>query len=114
MRTCPDVIDSHDNRRFPRRRTRLRPVKLASLSCRFIDEGTLFDLSTGGARVRRQTDRPLPPRFLLLDEIEMMLLPVAMVWEKDREVGLRLAGVEIRPSRAEIRRLTGPYYALPD
>ena len=104
----------HDVRLSQRRRTRLRPVKLAGLSRQFLDEGTLFDQSKGGARIRRRTDRPLPSRFLVLDEIEMTLMPVAVVWEKGREIGVRFAGAAVQPSQADIRRLNGRYYALPE
>ncbi|MBO0903597.1 hypothetical protein [Jiella sonneratiae] len=103
-----------DGRLFERRRTRLRPVKLASLSRRFIDEGLLRDRSKGGARIRRASATALPARFLLLDEGECVFLPVAIVWEDGLELGVRFVGAEIRPTLAEIRRLTGRYYALPE
>ncbi|MBP0616657.1 hypothetical protein [Jiella mangrovi] len=103
-----------DDRLYHRRRTRLRPVKLAGLSRQFIDEGMLYDRSKGGARIRRCSDRPLPSRFLLLDEVELRLIPVAIAWENGRELGVRFVGGEFAPTRAEIRRLTGRYYALVD
>ncbi|MBO0661230.1 hypothetical protein LQ948_01475 [Jiella sp. MQZ9-1] len=103
-----------DNRVYPRRRTRLRPVKIAGMSRQFLDEGTLYDLSKGGARIRRIGDRPLPRRFLLLDEVELKFWQVALVWESGREAGVRFIGSEIKPTRAETLRLTGRYYALTD
>lgn len=105
---------SKDGRLDARRRTRLRPVKLASLSRKFLDDGMLYDRSRGGARIRRGCDSPLPPRFLVLDEVEMKLSPVVLVWQAGREIGVRFVGGDIPPTRAEIRRLTGRYYALPD
>lgn len=114
MQQPGDAPSRSDGRHFSRRRTRLRPVKLADLSRRFLDEGTLFDESKGGARIRRCTGRPLPPRFLVLDEIELKLLPVAVVWINGYEIGVRFVGAGITPNRTEIRRLTGRYYALPE
>ena len=110
----PPITSRSDGRHFSRRRTRLRPVKLADLSRRFLDEGTLFDESKGGARIRRCTGRPLPPRFLVLDEIELKLLPVAVVWINGCEIGVRLVPARIATSRAELRRPAGRYYALPE
>ena len=53
-------------------------------------------------------------RFLVLDEIELKLLPVAVVWINGCEIGVRFVGAGITPNRTEIRRLTGRYYALPE
>ena len=114
MQQSRDDNLGREGRLFERRRTRLRPVKLAALTRKFIDEGTMFDRSKGGARIRRQTGRALPQRFLVLDEIEMTFLPVAIVWVNGFEVGVRFVGTEIQPNQAEIRRLTGRYYALPE
>ncbi|WAP67528.1 hypothetical protein [Jiella pelagia] len=85
MQRFSDGHSGKDGRLFERRRTRLRPVKLASLSRRFLDDGMIYDRSSGGARIRRGSDRPLPPRLLVLDEVEMRLSPVAIVWQAGRE-----------------------------
>ncbi|NDW04865.1 PilZ domain-containing protein [Jiella pacifica] len=114
MQGLCDRQPGEDGRLEARRRTRLRPVKLAGLSRRFLDDGMLYDRSRSGARIRRGSDRPLPPRFFVLDEVEMRLSPVVIVWQAGREIGVRFVGGEIQPTRAEIRRLTGRYYALPD
>ena len=114
MQRFSDGHSDKDGRLFERRRTRLRPVKLASLSRRFLDDGMIYDRSSGGARIRRGSDRPLPPRLLVLDEVEMRLSPVAIVWQAGRELGVRFVGGDIRPTPADIRRLTGRYYALPE
>ncbi|MCE7026461.1 hypothetical protein [Jiella avicenniae] len=89
-------------------------MKLAGLSGKFLDDGMLYDRSRGGARIRRGSDRPLPPRFFVLDEVELRLAPVVIVWQAGREIGVRFVGAEIQPTRADIRRLTGRYYALPE
>ncbi len=114
MQEFSDEHSGRDGRLFVRRRARLRPVKLAGLSRRFLDDGMLYDRSSGGARIRRGSDRPLPPRFLVLDEVERTLSPVAIVWRSGRELGVRFVGGAFHPTPADIRRLTGRYYALPE
>ncbi|MCQ0988173.1 hypothetical protein [Jiella marina] len=101
-----------ESRIAARRRTRLRPVKIAGPSRRFLDEGTLVDRSAGGARIRRFSDCRLPTRILVLDEVERKFLQAAIIWSEGREIGVRFVGQELAPTHADMLRLTGRYYAV--
>ncbi|MEX6504998.1 PilZ domain-containing protein [Jiella sp. M17.18] len=101
-----------ESRAWVRRRTRLRPVKLASLDRRFLDDGMAFDMSQGGARIRHYAPCPLPGRIMILDEADGRLRPAAIVWTRGLDIGVRFLGPERPASRADLRRLTGRYYAV--
>jgi len=103
---CPE------SRASVRRRTRLRPVKIATPDRRFLDDGMAVDLSRDGARIRRYSRRPLPMRIMILDEIEACLRPATVVWTRGQEIGVRFLGPDVAASGSELRRLTGRYYAI--
>lgn len=103
-----------ESRDAHRRRTRLRPVKLVTTSGRFIQDGTALDGSANGARIRRYDALPLPARIAIFDECEHTVRAASIVWTQAMEMGVRFAGPARAASPAEISRLTGRYYALPD
>jgi hypothetical protein len=111
MEPSPNVQESRNARR---RRTRLRPVKLVTMSCRFIQDGTALDVSPSGARILRYESRPLPARIAIYDESERTLRAASIVWMEAMEMGVRFAGPARAASPAETFRLTGRYYAMPD
>ncbi|NDV85720.1 PilZ domain-containing protein [Aurantimonas aggregata] len=103
-----------ESRNAHRRRTRLRPVKLVTASGRFIQDGTALDGSANGARILRYEAIPLPARIAVFDESDRTLRAASIVWTQAMEMGVRFAGPARAASPAEIARLTGRYYALPD
>ena len=110
----PPPANEQESRAAHRRRTRLRPVKLVTMSGRFIQDGTALDGSPTGARILRYESRPLPVRLVIYDESERTLRAASVVWAHAMEMGVRFAGPARAASRTETFRLTGRYYALPD
>lgn len=110
----PPLPTGQESRIASRRRTRLRPVKLVTTGGRFIQDGTTLDSSANGARILRYEARPLPARIVVFDESERTLRAASIVWTHAMEMGVRFAGPARPASQAEITRLSGRYYALPD
>lgn len=110
----PPLVNEQESRAARRRRTRLRPVKLVTMSGRFIQDGTALDGSPTGARILRYESRPLPVRLVIYDESDRTLRAASVVWTHAMEMGVRFAGPARAASRTETFRLTGRYYALPD
>ncbi|MEH6718152.1 MAG: hypothetical protein V7704_04645 [Aurantimonas endophytica] len=110
----PPLTPGQESRHAHRRRTRLRPVKLVTTGGRFIQDGTALDSSANGARILRYETRPLPARIVIFDESDRTLRAASIVWIQEMEMGVRFAGPARAASPAEISRLSGRYYALPD
>ena len=110
----PSLANEQDSRAAHRRRTRVRPVKLVTMSGRFIQDGTALDGSPTGARILRYESRPLPVRLVIFDECERTLRAASVVWVHAMEMGVRFGGPARAASPSETLRLTGRYYALPD
>ena len=106
---------SESNRRVaPRRRTRLRPVKLLSGRLAFLADGSALDLSSKGARVLCHARRQMPQCLSILDEVDETIWPAVLVWSCGTELGLHFTGPARRAAKADVLRLTGRYYALDD
>ncbi|WP_206455286.1 hypothetical protein [Aurantimonas marina] len=103
-----------ENRMVPRRRTRIQPVKIVTLERTFLEDGTAIDRSSKGARVGRYAARRLPTLIALYDEVDRTFQAATLVWTRGLQIGLRFTGPVIAANRAEILRLTGRYYAIPD
>ena len=106
---------SEANRRVaPRRRTRLRPVKLLTGSLAFLADGSALDLSPKGARVLCHAQKNMPQCLSILDEVDETIWPAILIWSCGTEIGLHFTGPARRAARTDILRLTGRYYALED
>ncbi len=103
-----------NRRKAPRRRTRLRSGKTATLQNRFISDCLIFDRSSLGVRIRLAGRVMLPEHVKFFDD-ELGTLHVArVVWQKENEVGLVFAEGDdgcLRSGPAHAA-LAGKYYAL--
>ncbi|RFC62141.1 hypothetical protein DYI37_18045 [Fulvimarina endophytica] len=111
--TVPSPIRQFSDQRYHnRRRVRLRPVKLVSQSKRFIEDGSVVDLSEGGIRIRRFGDRLIPQALLVFDESDETLRPATVIWRVRDELGLRFTGMAEGLEATDRARLAGRYYAV--
>ncbi len=103
-----------NRRRQPRRRTRLRSGKVATLANRFIIECQIFDRSAEGARLRLAGRVVLPDHVKLFDDERNALYVAKVVWRRGNEVGIAfpegLDRCEVRG--AGVAALSGKYYAV--
>lgn len=106
--------DEANRRVAPRRRTRLRPVKLLTGRLAFLADGSALDVSSKGVRVLCHTRKMMPQSLAILDEVEETIRPAILVWSCGTELGLHFTGPARRAARADVLRLTGRYYALED
>ena len=114
--TCPSGVGQTANRpnrrRSPRRRTRLRSGKLATIDNRFITECQIFDRSCEGARLRLAGRIRLPEVVKFYDDQNQELYVVRVVWQRGNEVGIFFPeGARVNDPKA-ISRLAGKYYAV--
>jgi hypothetical protein len=77
-----------EKRSSKRWRSRLRSAKLFDASQRFLVECRIMDLSPSGARLKPESDRPLPLELFYHDD-DKVFAPAALVWIKKREIGIR-------------------------
>lgn len=80
-----------DKRASKRWRSHLRTAKLLDRSNRFLVDCRILDLSATGARLRPQSDRPLPLDLHLHDEDMDFFAPATIVWIGKGEIGIRFA-----------------------
>ncbi|POR56825.1 PilZ domain-containing protein [Bosea psychrotolerans] len=67
---------------------RWRSAKLFDASQRFLVECRVMDLSPSGARLRPESDRPLP-LALFYHADDKVFAPAALIWIRKREIGIR-------------------------
>ncbi|WNJ92250.1 PilZ domain-containing protein [Bosea sp. 685] len=77
-----------EKRSSKRWRSRLRSAKLFDASQRFLVECRIMDLSPSGARLKPESDRPLPLELFYHDD-DKIFAPAALIWIKKREIGIR-------------------------
>lgn len=70
-------------------RAHLRMVKLFDTSRRFLVECRVIDLSRTGARLKPQSDRPLPLALNYSDGDERNFAPARLIWIRKGEIGIR-------------------------
>ncbi len=102
-----------NRRRSPRRRTRLRSGRLATLDNRFIVDCQVFDRSQEGVRVRLAGRMQLPEHVKFFDDELRRLYVARVVWQRGNEAGLWLPeGIKggVASGKA-CTRLAGKYYA---
>ncbi len=115
-RNCPSGKGGREQRpnrrRSPRRRTRLRSGKLATIDDRFITECQIFDRSCEGARLRLAGRIRLPEVVKFYDDQNRALYIVRVVWQRGNEVGIFFPeGARVNDPKA-VSRLSGKYYAV--
>ena len=80
------------DKRFSKRwRSHLRMAKLFDRSQRFLVECRILDLSATGARLKPQSDRPLPLELHPQDEVMEVSKRATIVWIQRGEIGIRFA-----------------------
>lgn len=77
-----------EKRGSKRWRSHLRSAKLFDASQRFLVECRILDLSPTGARLKPESDRPLPLELRYHDD-DKVFAPAALVWIRKREIGIR-------------------------
>lgn len=80
-----------DNRASKRWRSHLRTAKLFDRSRRFLVDCRILDLSATGARLKPESDRPLPLQLHLHDEVMDFSAPATIIWSRNGEIGIRFA-----------------------
>jgi hypothetical protein len=78
-----------DKRCAKRWRSHLRMAKLFDRSQRFLVDCRILDLSATGARLKPQSDRPLPLELHLQDEVMDVSKRATLVWIQRGEIGIR-------------------------
>lgn len=102
-----------DRRSFARQRTRLRSGKLIDVAGNFITECLVHNRSASGCRLRLPTGTPLPRGLDFYEDQSGRLFHAVLVWQRDREVGLRLVPCPPnRLSRLTAERMRAKYYGL--
>lgn len=87
------LADAIQRRLHPRRRTRLRPAKLASLDNTFICDCTIRDMSDEGIRLVLDEALDLPDEFYVFDALAKTVAEVQLRWRK----GLTAGGIYVVP-----------------
>ena len=82
-------MDQRSVRRWP---ARLRSAKLFDASRRFLVECRVLDLSLTGARLKPESDRPLPLDIRFQDENLELCAPATIIWIRQGEIGIRFTG----------------------
>ncbi len=101
-----------DNRRYPRRATRLRIGKVADVGERFLAECAIRDVSHGGAKLIVSAKVDLPHVVILHDEVEDAIIPARICWRRGNEAGVsfdvpaaKVTGLKPDRLRARLRKL---------
>jgi hypothetical protein len=102
-----------EKRAAARRRTHLRGAKLLSVRNRPLAECTFYDVSMNGARLRLQTNIPLPNRIRVYDAIRETIRVADIIWRDRLELGLRFASGPLFINESEKRELAKDFYPQP-
>ena len=103
---CELIADPSNKRRWQRRRTRLRPVKILSVDMKFLEDGMCVDISDGGMRISRQFDRQLPKSLVVYDISDKTLRAGAVPWASGKLFGLRFTSGVKQATPAQIKALS--------
>jgi len=106
-----------EQRRHTRRRTRLRPGKIATTSNAFLCECTIYDVSNTGARLRVAPNVTIPDEIIVLDESCNTIAEAAVRWREGLYIGVHylLPPADMKHfSSAQLRGLTRRYYGVTD
>jgi hypothetical protein len=78
-----------ERRKAKRWRARLSTAKLFDASRRFLVECRVMELSATGARLKPQSDRPLPFDLHYQDDNREVSTAAALIWIRKGEIGIR-------------------------
>jgi hypothetical protein len=96
-----------DKRSSKRWRSRLRSAKLFDASQRLLVECRIIDLSPSGARLKPESDQPLPLELFYHDD-DKIFAPAALIWIKKREIGIRFLDEAAAEDKAEAPETPDP------
>jgi hypothetical protein len=102
---------SADQRREPRRRTRLRAGKILDRANRFLVEAAIIERSPAGLRLRLARNIDVPAIFHFYDEESESLFLAQLAWRKHLIVGAR-RGPLVPANAQELNALRGKFYAM--
>ncbi|WP_150497536.1 PilZ domain-containing protein [Roseibium aquae] len=106
-----------DQRLHPRRRTRLRPGKIATTGNTFLCECTIYDVSDAGARLRVAPNVVIPDEIIVLDEVQNTVAEAEVRWRDGLYIGVAyvLPPADLKLfSSEQLRGLTRRYYGVTD
>jgi hypothetical protein len=109
------ITQAIQRRLHPRRRTRLRPAKLASLDNEFLCDCTIRDVSEGGVRLVLSEHHDLPEEFYVFDAVPKTVAEVQLRWRDGLAAGVvyLVPPASIRHFRnTGVRKLAQRLYAL--
>jgi hypothetical protein len=81
-------MEQRHGKRWP---ARLRSARLFDSSGRLLVECRVLDLSSTGARLQPQSDRPLPLELLYRAGSDEGFRAAELVWIRHREIGIRFS-----------------------
>jgi hypothetical protein len=92
-----------EHRKFPRRRVE-QSVLIASDNGSIIGQGTMLDVSAGGARLKVDGGLTVPDQFtLFLSKIDGRLKRQCVIaWRKDEQVGVRFVSADSAAAPAAV------------
>lgn len=110
----PGRAAAGERRRFTRLRTKLRSGKIVDSGGRFITECLIHNRSASGCRLRLPASVALPPSILFFEDQSERLLQAVVMWQRDRDVGIRLLPQAMGGlNRAIAERMRRRFYVLP-
>jgi PilZ domain-containing protein len=108
-------VNRDDRRRDPRRRARLRSVKLLDGAYRFLCEGSIRDRSPEGFCLALARDIALPHKLAVHIDETAQVRDAKVIWRRGSTVGIRVGEAApadaLRPS--DSYALKERYYAIP-
>ncbi|MCQ0987353.1 hypothetical protein [Jiella marina] len=99
------IPDPSNRRRWQRRRTRLRPVKLLTIHGQFIEDCLCVDVSSGGMRLSRHSDRPLPKKIIVFEVSDKTFQVGSLAWLSGNLAGLQFASQAMKATPAQLQAL---------
>ena len=109
----PPKASSRERRSASRQRTRLRSGKLIGSDGTFIIECLIHNRSATGCRLRLPSAFLPPPEVYVYEDQSGDLFHAAVIWRKERDLGLRLSACAPTPAhRALAGRMRRKFYAL--
>ncbi|MCD2470524.1 PilZ domain-containing protein [Jiella sp. MQZ9-1] len=93
-----------EKRRWPRMRTRLRPVVLATIDQRFLADSQMVDVSAGGARLRCGDLQAIPKSIIVYDVAERCARRGEIVWKGGSDLGISFTSDAFKASPATLKR----------
>ncbi|MEX6505636.1 hypothetical protein [Jiella sp. M17.18] len=99
------IPDPTNRRRWQRRRTRLRPVKLLTIQLQYLEDAMCVDISDGGMRLSKQYDRATPKSLVVFDCSDRTFRAGVVPWASGKLIGFRFTSGTIKASPAQLRAL---------